>query len=119
MPAEILAANLGHPDIAKLIQREDVLRAFPDPAWDRLPWRRRRELYRQFALLTGLDEPWSLLVEFDDLSGREMLQALAAVELGERYGLEVLDKKQRRLVLKAWAVEWFGRMLESEDAPIK
>jgi hypothetical protein len=119
IPTEILGANLGHPNLSKLIQREDVLQAFGTSHWDRLPWHRRRELYRQFALLTGSQEPWSLLVPFDDLGGKEMFQALAAVQLGERCGLETLEKGQRDLVLRAGSVDWFGRMLKREEGSIK
>lgn len=61
IPAEALKARKGQADLPQRIHRESLLRG-PNPQWQRrLPWQARCDLYEEFADLTGLQEPWSLL----------------------------------------------------------
>lgn len=118
LPRSQLEEKLGDPELARRIEREkgpglytshrtDRYTLYSEVLDIRLAWPKRRELYRQFAGLTGLTEPWSILVDFDDLPAQEMVEVLSAVFLAEKVGLEVLDTQQRRLILNAGVLDWF------------
>jgi len=103
LPAEVFSRHLGNPDLDKRIRREKTLRASRPESRDRLLWPRRRELYEQFAKLTELMESPSLLTDFDDLSGQEMLDAIAAAKAADKQGLAGLSQDQWNLLLRAGA----------------
>lgn len=77
----------------------------------RLPWKERKELYAKFAETAGLKEKWSLLVPFDELSGREMKEAVAAVQKADKDGLRALAGDERRLLLRAGALRYVEVLL--------
>jgi hypothetical protein len=111
LPVEVLARHLGNPDLDKRIQREKTLRSSRPENSGRLPWPRRRELYQQFAELSGLLEPPSLLTDFDDLTDREMAAAIAAAIAADKLGLAGLSQDQWNLLLRAGAFSCFNQLV--------
>lgn len=75
------------------------------------PAEKRKELYAAFAEVTGLKPEWSVSVPFSGLTAKEMDTLMEGVPLLKAGGLGKLTTAQRRLLLKAGGLDYFGAQL--------
>lgn len=91
------------PDYPKLVREGAVPLYHPDT--------KRKELYATFAAAVGLEAEWSPTSQFAGLTAREMDLLMAGVMGLKEGGLGWLNKEQRRLLIKAGGLDYFGRQL--------
>ena len=80
----------------------------------RHPIAKRKELYAEFAAVTGEDPKWSPASLFEDLNATEMDALMEATAKLKKNGLAQLSKEQRLLVLKAGALDYFKNELDRQ-----
>lgn len=78
---------------------------------ERHPVEKRKQLYGEFARTLGIEKKWALVLPFDDLSAAEMDDAVAVAAKASSAGLSKLTKRERALLLKAEALDYFKREL--------
>ncbi len=105
-------------DIEQTASRRAELRSLGDPSFrqrlqERLPWQTRKQLFDKFAQITGLDEPWSLIHPFDELSGEDMNKVTAYALKVKQGQLANLNDDQRKLLINLRAYDFMEQALEN------
>lgn len=85
--AEVLVAYMDHAQ--KHYRNTD---GNPSDEVRHLPWKERKELFGQFAAVTG-EKGWSLARPFDELTGEDTKAAVAAAKKAKASGIGTLTAK--------------------------
>jgi hypothetical protein len=74
----------------------------------RYPTEKRKQFHAELVRVTGMKQDWSLVVPFDNLTAAEMDDLKATLGVIEKSGFPKLTSDQRKLLLKAGALDYFA-----------